>query len=368
MKKVLLISNVGLGNKGGRSEKFTTRKRMLQDRGWEVVVGRVPEPYLPLFPYAILKCLYIGLKHDVDVVNSVSNPFNLQLIGYVVSRLLHLPWLVEFRDPMVDNPDRDPNAFLTKVAAWVESLAVRSADQVVWGDGIQMEDEHLENKYPDVSSEKFYKLPFLGFESQKFESAPTETYDALTITYAGSFYDGWIEPYALLEGFSEYVEKNEPEENELTLQFYGDWNEEYQEKVEDLELTGFVETHDFVPHDEIIPVLKGSDLVVYVGGDDPENRLSIPSKIWDYMGAKTPILAVVDPSFRVARLIKENNFGIAVHPDDTEGIADAIKAILSGEFDYTSDKEIFDEFSRAHKMDVLARVLDSVSSYEDPFW
>lgn len=361
MKTVLLISNVGLEGEGGRSEKFATRKRMLQERGWEVVIGRVPEPYILLFPYALLKCLYVGVERDVDVVNSVSNPFHLQLIGYIVSRLLDLPWLVEFRDPMVDNPDRDPDAFLTKLVAWVERLAVRNADKIVWGDGIQMENDYLEKKYPGVPAERFYKLPFLGFESEKFESTPTEKYDASTITYAGSFYEGWIEPYELLEGFSAYVKKNVLEESDLTLQFYGDWNEEYQETTEEFGLTGFVETRDFVPHEEIIPVLKGSDIVVYVGGDDPENRLSVPSKIWDYMGAKTPILAVVDPSFRVAKLIEENGLGIAVHPDDTEGIADGIERMLSGEFRYTSNKTVFGEFSRSHKMDVLAEILDSVS-------
>jgi len=356
-----LISNVGVNGEGGRSEKFATRKRMLQERGWEVVVGRAPEPYIPLFPYAVLKCLYIGHRNDVDVVNSVSNPFHLQLIGYLVSLLLRVPWLVEFRDPMVSNPDRDSDEFLTKISGWVEKLAVRNAEQVVWGDGIQMGDDHLERKYPEVPSEKFYKLPFPGFETEKFESAPEDNCGVTTITYAGSFYEGWIEPYELLEGFSVYVERNEPKPDELTLQFYGDWDKEYQEKVKELFLSDFVETHDFVPHEEIIPVLKGSDIVVHIGGDDPQNELSIPSKIWDYIGARTPMLAVVDPSFRVVRLIEENSLGIAVHPDDTDGIAESIERILSGDFEYTPDETVFDEFSRAHKMDVLAKLLESVS-------
>jgi hypothetical protein len=247
----------------------------------------------------------------------------------------------------------------------VEKLAVRNAEQVVWGDGIQMEDNHLEGKYPEVPSEKFYKLPFPGFETEKFDSASEEDYGATTITYAGSFYEGWIEPYELLEGFSVYVERNEPKPGELTLQFYGDWDKRYQESVEELCLSDFVETHDFVPHEEIIPILKGSDIVVHVGGKDPQNELSVPSKIWDYIGARTPILAVVDPSFRVARLIEENRLGIAVHPDDTDGIAKSIERILSGDFEYMPDETVFDEFSRAHKMDVLAEILDSVSAGDD---
>jgi glycosyltransferase involved in cell wall biosynthesis len=334
---------------------------MLQERGWDVIVVRIPRPYTLLFPYAVLKCLYVGIMRDIDVVNSVSNPFHLHLIGYIVSHILNQPWLVEFRDPMVDNPDRDSDAFLTRIAAQVEELAVQNCDQVVWGDGIQMADDHLKNKYPDVPPEKFYKLPFLGFEAEKFESAPAENYDSLTITYAGSFYEGWIEPYELLEGVSIYVEQNDPSQDELTLQFYGDWTEQYQEKVEELGVSEFIQTYDFVPHDQIIPVLKGSDIVVYIGGDDPQNKLSVPSKIWDYMGAKTPILAVVDPSFRVAQLIEENDLGVVIHPENIEEIANSIENTLSREFKHTLDDTIYNEFSRAHKMDILTQVLNSLS-------
>ncbi|WP_161781671.1 glycosyltransferase [Halorubrum coriense] len=262
---------------------------------------------------------------------------------------------------MVRNPDREDGTFEMYLAKIIESLTVRFANRVIWMDGIQMQKKYFIETYPNLAEKQFKELPFLGFEAGKFESVPTENYEASTITYAGSFYEGWIEPYELLRGFSDYVNKNEPEGDELTLQFYGDWSDEYQGAVEKLNLVEFVNTYNFVPHEKIIPLLKGSDIVVYIGGKDPENRLSVPSKIWDYMGAKTPILAVVDPSFRVAQLIEENGLGVVVHPDNREEIADAIERMLSGEFQYVSNKTTFDEFSRSHKMDELAEVLDSVS-------
>jgi len=362
MAKTLLISNTRPDDAGGRAEKIDTRQRLLEERGWEVVVGYVPEPYLRSFLPSIYRCWRRARKENVDIVHSISNPMHLQIVGLVVAFLTRLPWLAEFRDPMVKNPDREVGTTEMYLAKTIEKLTVRFADRVVWTDGIQMRDEYFTQTYPDIPNDRFRKLPFLGFEAEKFESAPTEIYDAFTITYAGSFYKGWIEPYGLLEGFSVYVGRNEPEEDEFTLQFYGDWNESYQEKTEELGLADFVETHEFVPHEEIIPVLKGSDIVVYIGGNNPENRLNIPAKIWDYMGARTPILAVVDPSFRVARLIEENSLGIAVHPDDTEGIAESIERILSGDFKYTSNETVFDEFSRTHEMDALAEILDSASS------
>ena len=366
MAKLLLISNKRPEDPGGRAEKIDTRQRMLEERGWEVVVSYVPQTYPRSFLPSIYRCWRHARKENVDVVHSISNPMHLHLIGLLIAFITSLPWLAEFRDPMVKNPDRKEGSVKTHLAQVVESMVVRFADQVVWTNGTQIEDGYFSEMYPNIPENRVQKLPFLGFESAKFESAPTKNYNTTTITYAGSFYEGWIEPYELLEGFSEYVERNGTSEDEITLQFYGDWTELYQEEVKDLGLSGFVETHEFVAHDEIIPVLKGSDIVVYIGGDEPENRLNIPAKIWDYMGARSPILAVVDSSFRVSQLIEKKNLGISVDPDDTEAIADGIEILVSERFDYTSDQAIFDNFSRAHQLDALAEVLNSVYIDDSP--
>jgi glycosyltransferase involved in cell wall biosynthesis len=153
------------------------------------------------------------------------------------------------------------------------------------------------------------------------------------------------------------------------MQFYGDWNDEYQRAVEGAGLEDVVSHHEFVPHEEIVPVLKGSDpvlkgsdLALYVGGDDRDNRLNVPSKIWDYVGARTPILAVVDPSFRGAELIETYDLGLVVDPEDTEGIAEAIAAVRAGEYDYDPDPEAF-ESTREGKFERLAELYREVAAW-----
>lgn len=297
------------------------------------------------------------MHEDIDVVSSMSSPFHIHLIGYIVSIFTGKPWLAEIRDPIGStNPDRD-DGVMTRIADYVEGLVVRNADKVVWLDGIQMRDEYLQNEY-DAGAGRLQKLPFLGFVSKTFEELPSESYDEFTVTYAGSFYEGWIEPYRFLEGVSKYADSNE----ELRVQFYGDWNNNYQEFVEELGIQDSIETKGFVPHKEVVPALKGSDAVLYIGGDNPDNRLSVPSKIWDYIGSRTPIIAIVDPSFRVADLIRNNNLGIVISPDDTDGIAEALRSISSGDLEYSPDEGVFDKFSRRNNIDEYAEVLDSLIS------
>jgi hypothetical protein len=107
-------------------------------------------------------------------------------------------------------------------------------------------------------------------------------------------------------------------------------------------------------------VLKGADVLLYVGGDDPGNRLNLPSKLWDYVGARTPILAVVDPSFRVAEFLRDHRLGVVVEPGDAEGIAAALRRLRAGEFGFAADADV-ERFSREHSADVLAQVFDAVA-------
>jgi glycosyltransferase involved in cell wall biosynthesis len=357
MKTALLVSNRLPDESGGRAEKVATRVELMAERGWRVVVGHAPEPYVRGFPSALLGMCRLARREDPDLVVSINNPFHLHLHGYLVARYAGVPWLAELRDPIAAHPDRAPTSPRTWGAHAVERLVVREADQVVWHDGIQIPEDYFAERYPDVPAERFFRLPVMGYERATFETAPARKQDAFTVTYAGSFYEGWIEPYTFLEGLGAYREAGG---DPLRAQFYGDWNEDYARAATEAGVTDWVETHEFVPHEEIVPVLKGADVLLYVGGDDPGNRLNLPSKLWDYVGARTPILAVVDPSFRVAEFLRDHRLGVVVEPGDAEGIAAALRRLRAGEFGFAADADV-ERFSREHSADVLAQVFDAVA-------
>jgi glycosyltransferase involved in cell wall biosynthesis len=358
MHTVLLLSDTQLSDSGGRAERFSTRAQYLEEHGWRTVVGYVPEPYVLSFPLTLARLVRLARREDVDVVNSVNNPFHLHVIGFLVSLFARTRWLAEFRDPMVENPSLDPDALTMPLRRAVESLAVNRADQVVWGDGIQISDEYFEREYPNVPTHRIRRLPFAGFDSETFDSAEPVEYDDFTVTYAGSFYEGWIEPFALIDGIARYVDEHGPEG--FRVQFYGDWTGEYESAAREAGVWDSIETYDFVPHDEIVPVLLGSDVLVYIGGTDESNRLNVPSKLVDYIGSTRPILAVVDPSFRAATVIEENEFGLAVSPTDPEAISGALHAIRTGTFEYDPDPDRIASFERRHKNEKLLSVLDSL--------
>jgi glycosyltransferase involved in cell wall biosynthesis len=354
---VLLISNRRAADSGGRAEKIATRKDLLKTHDWRVVVAHVPEPYILGFPKALAHCVWEARKQDVDAIISINNPFHLHVLGYLTSRIVRKPWLAELRDPIATHPDRNPNSPVTYLAKAVERLVVSEADHVVWFDGIQLADDYF-SRY-GINGDRITKLPPMGYHKAKFDAAATANNEAFTITYAGSFYEGWIEPYTFIQGLERYV-KLSGKQN-LCVKFYGDWSDSYQQAIEQAGIEDIVEVHDFVPHEEIVPILKGSDVLLYVGGDDPENRLNLPSKLWDYVGARRPILAIVDPSFRVADFLVKHDLGLIADVDEPEAVADAIKS-LRVNYEFAPQKSVFDEYTRERSAERIADVLNDITN------
>lgn len=351
---VLLVSNRRLEENAGRAEKFATRAELLNEFGWTLKVAYVePTPRGTLF--GVRKCL--SLAREADVINSVSNPPHLQAVGLVVAKLTNTPWLAEFRDPLVQNPDVDPESVAGRGRRVLESVILRHADGVVWYDGIQIPEDYFQQTYPGVPGSRYEMLPPIGFKQAAFEGAETRSFDPFTVTYAGSFYQGWIEPYTFLDGLSAYVdERLSPDVQAL---FFGGWEPEYDRAVNQRDLEAVVDPRPFVPHKEIVSILKGSDALLYIGGDDPRNKRNLPTKLYDYLGAKRPIIAIVDPSFRVAELIRELGVGIVVEPGDATGVSDALRRIQEGQFVYDPEEAV-EEFTRRRSTEAYVEVLEKI--------
>lgn len=361
-RTVLLVSNVRPDDPGGRAAKFAVRRDLLAEHGWDLVVLHVPTPYLRTFLPAVVRGWRRARRVDADVVHSVNNPFHLHVVGYLVALLAGLPWVAELRDALVTDPDVSASSVRERLRRGVEWLVATRADKLLWGDGIQIGPDYFTRRYPDVPADRIVKLPFAGFVAEKFEDPVESESGVSTITYAGSFYEGWLEPYGFLDGFGEFVDARDAD---VRFQVYGDWTDDYQAAADEAGVGDLVAAHDFVPHEEVVPVLQSSDVLLYVGGSDPSNAENVPSKIWDYIGARTPILAVVDPSFRAAEFIEEWDLGLVASPDDPAAIADALAAIHTGEYEYSPDPTAFERFTRDRFVERVAAALADVAGPGD---
>lgn len=362
---VLLLTNQRHRAAGAGPENAHNRM-LLAARGWSIELVYIPTDSIRSLLSGTIRAIRRARRQDVDVIDSHCSPPELHVVGLLVSRLSGTPWLAEFRDPLAPNVHVKSGSVSYYLRRVLERIVVRTANQVVWWNGIQLDDDYFERTYPKVPSAQWYKIPELGFgglNTEKFNSIPSVDHEEFTIVYAGSFYDGWIEPDAFLEGLSAY---HEAYREALSVRFYGDWRPKYDALADDLGIDQLIEPKPSIPHDELVGVLKGADVLLYVGGNNPQNRRNIPLKLCDYLGAKTPVLGIVNPDFRAASLIEGQGMGIVVSPTDTSGIADAISRFRSGAVTFDVDDSVFEWFSSERAMDRYAGVLSAVASGDRP--
>src|SRR5947209_19682133 len=75
----------------------------------------------------------------------------------------------------------------------------------------------------------------------------------------------------------------------------------------------------YIDHSNCVRYLQSSDVLWLMLNNDRQS----PGKLYEYLGARKPILACVPDGF-IRQTIAEARAGVAVDPDDVDGIAKAI--------------------------------------------
>lgn len=109
----------------------------------------------------------------------------------------------------------------------------------------------------------------------------------------------------------------------LRVQLVGHADAEAREALE--EAHGCVEWLGFLPHDEAMAVVDGALAGVSLLHDEPNYRVSQPSKVIEYLAHGVPV--VTTPLPRARHLVEEVGAGVVVPFEDVAAVADAVLAL-----------------------------------------
>lgn len=109
----------------------------------------------------------------------------------------------------------------------------------------------------------------------------------------------------------------------LRVQLVGHADAEATEALE--EARGCVDWLGFLPYDEAMAVVDGALAGVSLLHDEPNYRVSQPSKVIEYLAHGVPV--VTTPLPRARRLVEEVGAGVVVPFEDVAAVADAVLAL-----------------------------------------
>lgn len=260
-------------------------------------------------------------EHQVDAIISTGPPHTTHMIANKVIKKHKIPWLADFRDPWT-NIDFYHKLMLT---SWAdrkhrrqEQKVLKNANQVVTVSWSWAEDFHK------ISDRKL-KVITNGYDPADFTEAGKVALDQkFTITHAGSLNDD-RNPHALWKALKELMNEIDGFSNDLQLKFIGPVDISAIEGLSKHGLKNHFLKIGSLSHKEVITHLISSQVLLLPLNDTPNIDGVIPGKLYEYIGAKRPIICIGKPDGDAAKIIKETKAGEVSDFNDTETLKENIK-------------------------------------------
>jgi glycosyltransferase involved in cell wall biosynthesis len=288
----------------------------------------IPDARIGWLPTALGTGMRLIREHSIEAIYNSSPPYTTALIARQLKRKSGLRWVTGFRDPWTE--------FLTTprrwfAPAWIDKRLERSvfeesdAVECAW-EGIVKD---IRGKFPHLPAEKFHHIPN-GFDSSDYpDFAPSseERRKRFTITYTGSLY-GRRNPSSFFAALRSLIERGALRPEEFTARFIGRFGAEVQAMFDEFPYKESLEVLGYMPHEESIAYLLRSDALLLIVDEAKESEEIVPGKVYEYIGALRPIIAIAPDESAVSALLRETSSGASAHQSNVEGIAVIIEERL----------------------------------------
>jgi glycosyltransferase involved in cell wall biosynthesis len=324
-------------------------------------VGRrllLPDENVTWNATAIPKAISIARQEGIDAVLTTSPPVSVHLIGAAVKKATGAKWVADLRDTIVRHPHRSTEGVGALVKqrsrAGVAQLVARQADVVVAAaESIAEEARELRPSGRVITITN-------GSDFDDFAGLQYVRGDRFRLTHAGSFF-GRRDPRPFLRALAD------SRLDDVTVRFVGDFRPSDREFMEELGLADRVELIPYVPRRESLRLQRESEaLLLLIPEAGGRGRGVLSGKVFEYLAAERPVLAIVPEDGAAAALIRETGAGVVAGPDDVEAIRDALVALHErwrrGELDQPPlSPEWRRKLSRGARVEELADVLKGLA-------
>lgn len=305
-------------------------------------------------------------NNKVDALYSTSFPYSDHLMALrIKKKFSEIPWVADFRDEWMNNPyllDNPYNSIRMGIEKRMERDVIGYADKIIANTPVMMKNfiktykEH-EHKFICIPN-GFDKEDFIDYKSGE---QPIHN-EKLTITYTGMLY-GRRKPDLFLECIRELIDKNIIGEDKISIKFIGKFLPGYFDRLnEKYKLDSIITIYDYMPHKECIQQLLQSDVLLLLEGAGPGGEAFYTGKLFEYMNAGKPIMAVIPINGVAADLIRESGTGYVADCEDKNQILRMLTNVIQlwdgNKLHYNPDYAVINRFERRNQTGQLAELLN----------
>ena len=292
-------------------------------------------------------------EHKVDMIIGEHGPDAGILLADQVSRAYTIPWIADFRDPVL----LPFKGLLKSMYAGVVKKIVSSALATI----------NVNAHWTSLDRLHFGKEAYTivnGYEHEVFERIPAYSFSTFTVSYFGSIKEESQDIIPSLKAFALLLEKT-GYPKDVTLFYRGFSKETVLTNAKKIGIEEhYLDIDGFIEREETIARMKGSSvLLIYsFAPHKVKNRYEekgfYPGKIFEYIGAGAPILLSPSDNGLLASLINEQNKGLA-----SSSVEEAAEFLLqkykqwqlktSAHVSRSTDAELYSRHAQAVQLDKI---------------
>jgi glycosyltransferase involved in cell wall biosynthesis len=280
------------------------------------------------------------------------------MIGHKAKEMFGCPWIADLRDLWSQNLAQG-NDLVRLLERLVERKTLREADALVsvsepWAD-------RLRECYPKKSVFSITN----GFDADDFRPKPEALTPTFTITYTGRLYEGKRDPTPLFEAIQELIQDGELSREGVQARFYGPIEPWLPALVRSFGLEDVVDVAGTISRDEALRRQRESQVLLMLCWSDIRETGQHTGKVFEYLGARRPVLAIGGSRGVVTDLLEQTRSG--VHARTKEEIKDTLRRWYAehrqtGRVLYRGDERKIHAYTHEQMAAKFADVLENVST------
>lgn len=325
-----------------------------------------PDRWVSWWPAAVWSGLrMIWSQRPVAIMSSYPIA-TAHLIALTLHRMSGLPWIADCRDSMTE-PGYPKDRTTWRTNRWLEQAVVKYATRVVFTtEGTR---KMYAQRYPLIPESRWAVIEN-GFDEENFRTAehefkPEKLADSprILLLHSGILYPQERDPKPFFNALQSLKLNASVSASRLRIILRASGSEnEYQRLLSDRKIEDLVHLEPPIGYiDALREMMCADGLLIFQAG---MCNHQIPAKIYEYLRAGKPILALVDPQGNTADLLRTTGGAIIADITDAKAIEKGICQFIDG-IDNASLKGVSallaKNFSRRSRTYELAKLLDTVS-------
>jgi len=241
-------------------------------------------------------------ENSVDVVITTGPPHSLHLIGMQLQKDLNVKWIADFRDPWTTihyHKSLRLNKASERKHKALEASVLKAADIITVTSPTTKKEFEMIAETPIEVITNGYDI------SEKIDFKMDSKF---SISHIGSLLSE-RNPEFLWKVLAEICKEDTSFKNDLRLKFAGAVSDDVKQSLENFQLMENCEVLGYVSHSEALRLQHKSQILLLVEINSAETRAIIPGKLFEYLAAKRPIIALGPKESDIEGIINETKSG-----------------------------------------------------------